>query len=64
MKRLPSWIVYAALGPVSGTLTAGIVRSWRKGERLLAALYAIALIEFFTCAPLALKHMASMTGVG
>jgi hypothetical protein len=34
---------YAALGPITGPLTAGLVRNIRRGEKVLAALYAIAI---------------------
>ena len=34
---------YAALGPITGPLVAGMVRSLRKGEAPLAALYALAI---------------------
>lgn len=64
MKRTPAWIAYAALGPISGPLAAGAVRNWRKGERLLAALYVVAMVEAVLLAPFALEHLASMTGAG
>jgi len=63
MKRMPTWIAYAALGPVSGPLAAGVVRNWRKGERVLAAFYAVAMVEFFVLAPVALDHLASVAGL-
>lgn len=63
MKRIrPSWIAYAALGPISGPLAAGAVRNWRKGERVLAGFYVAAMVEFFVLAPLALTHLAGAIG--
>lgn len=65
MRRLPSWIArpswvaYAALGPVTGPLAAGVVRNWRKGHRVLAGLYVIAMVEAFVVMPVALAHLVS-----
>lgn len=65
MKRIPaSWVAYAALGPISGPLAAGVVRNWRKGHRLLAGLYVVAMIEFFVLAPLAVVHLAGISNAG
>jgi hypothetical protein len=64
MKPVPSWIAYAALGPVSGPLAAGVVRNWRKGERVLAALYVVAMAEAVVLTPVALMHLVGMSGAG
>jgi hypothetical protein len=70
MRRLPSWIArpswvaYAALGPVSGPLAAGMVRNWRDGHRLLAGLYVIAMGEAVVLTPFALAHVLRITGLG
>ncbi len=34
---------YAALGPITGPLVAGIFRNWTKGEYVLVGLYVTAL---------------------
>ena len=43
MPHLIRFAAYAALGPITGPLAAGVVRNLRKREWLLAALYLIAL---------------------
>jgi hypothetical protein len=60
MKLKRSWIAYAVLGPISGPLAAGAVRSWRRGERVLAGFYVAAMIEVFVLAPVALAHLATL----
>jgi hypothetical protein len=42
-KRVALLTFYAALGPITGPLTAGFVRNWGKGDRLLAVLYLLAI---------------------
>lgn len=42
-KRALALLGYAALGPISGPLVAGIVRSLERRELVLASLYALAL---------------------
>jgi hypothetical protein len=59
-----SWVAYAALGPVSGPLAAGVVRNWRKGRRLLAGLYVVAMVEAAVLASVALNHLVSAWGRG
>ena len=63
MRPKRSWIAYAALGPISGPLAAGAIRSWRRGERVLAGFYVAAIIEVFALAPAVLAHLAQATGV-
>jgi hypothetical protein len=41
-KRLAPFFL---AGPISGPLLAGVVINFRKGERLLGSLYAIALAQ-------------------
>jgi hypothetical protein len=62
MKPKPSWIAYAALGPISGPLAAGAVRNWRKGERVLAGFYVAAMVEAFVLAPIVLAHLTHLVG--
>lgn len=49
-KRLAPFLL---LGPISGPLMAGVVFNFREGRPVLAAMYAIALIEFTFLLPLA-----------
>lgn len=60
MKRAVAWTTYIALGPISGPLAAGAVRNWRKGHRVLAGLYVIALIEAIVLTPVALAHLLAV----
>jgi hypothetical protein len=62
MKRIPPWMAYAALGPISGPLAAGVVRNWRKGARVLAALYVVAIVETLVLAPLLVERVMSLAG--
>ena len=39
------------IGPISGPLLAGVVLNWRDGNRVLSALYAIALTEYIVVLP-------------
>jgi hypothetical protein len=42
---------YAALGPVTGPLVAGAVRSFNRGERVLGWLYVLAVpLSYFLMA--------------
>jgi hypothetical protein len=41
--KIAKLAAYAALGPITGPLTAGIFRSLRNDDRMLAALYAAAI---------------------
>jgi hypothetical protein len=54
LRKLLYWAPFTAMGPVSGPLAEGIVRNLRKGNRLLAVLYAIALVETFFVLPMLL----------
>lgn len=52
---MPRWIKhlapYLVLGPVSGPLTAGIVRNLRGGAPFLATLYGILLVAWLLILP-------------
>jgi hypothetical protein len=48
-KRLAPFFL---AGPLSGPLLAGVVINFRKGERLLGSLYAIALAQVTILLPL------------
>lgn len=47
-KRLAPFFL---LGPITGPLTAGVVFNWREGRPVLAALYAVALVELTLLLP-------------
>ena len=51
-KRLLIFGAYASMGPVSGPLIAGAVRSWRSGHRILAGLYVVATVQMFFLLPI------------
>jgi hypothetical protein len=42
-RRLAKLLAYSALGPITGPLVAGVVRSWRGHRPVLAALYVAAI---------------------
>jgi hypothetical protein len=45
MKRLRSLAPWLLLGPITGPLMAGVVRSLRGGRPVLAGLYGFAVLE-------------------
>lgn len=47
-KRLAPFFL---LGPISGPLTAGVVFNLREGRPILAAMYAVALVELTLLLP-------------
>lgn len=47
-KRLAPFFL---LGPISGPLTAGVVFNLREGRPVLAAMYAVALVELTLLLP-------------
>jgi len=51
-KRLIAAAPYMLLGPITGPLTAGVVRNLRKGHPVLAGLYAVAIVEIMVALPL------------
>ena len=50
-RRIGELTAYASMGPVSGPLAAGMVRSLRNRRPVLAGLYAVALVEAFFLLP-------------
>lgn len=56
--RLARFAGYAALGPITGPLAAGLTRSLRAGHPVLAALYALAILEAWALLPLILVQLA------
>lgn len=53
-KRLAPFLL---LGPISGPLVAGVVFNYREGRPVLAALYAIALIEITILLPVIVARL-------
>jgi hypothetical protein len=60
MRRSHAWIAYAALGPLSGPLVAGVVRNWRNGHRVLAGLYVVAMAEAIVLMPVVLERLLTV----
>lgn len=63
MRRLRSVAPYIALGPISGPLVAGVVRSLRGGHVVLAGLYAFAAVETWILLPLMVRRIAIAAGL-
>ena len=53
-KKVLYWAPFLAMGPISGPLAEGVVRNLRKGNKVLAGLYAFAVVETFFVLPIAL----------
>lgn len=51
-RKLLYWAPWLAMGPISGPLAEGVYRNLRKGNRILAGLYAFAVVETFVVLPL------------
>jgi hypothetical protein len=49
--RWRKYLPFLLLGPVSGPLIAAIVFNFRAGRRVVASLYAVALISFTILLP-------------
>lgn len=58
MRSVKRWIPYVLLGPVTGPLAAGVMRSLRAGQPFLAGLYAFAVIEAWVVLPLVAHNFA------
>jgi hypothetical protein len=43
MQRLKKFAPWLLLGPITGPLAEGVYRNLRKGETVLACLYAVAI---------------------
>ena len=58
-KRVAPFLL---LGPISGPLVAGVVLNYRDGRRVLAAMYAVLLVELTLLAgPLTAGLLANLT---
>ena len=51
MSRFKRLAPYFLVGPISGPLLAGVVINFRGGRPVLAALYAIALVQYAILLP-------------
>lgn len=51
-RKVLYWAPFLAMGPISGPLAEGVVRNMRKGNRVLAGLYAFAVVETFFVLPI------------
>ena len=52
------WAPFLAMGPISGPLAEGVYRNLRKGNRVLAGLYAFAVVETFFVLPIVVAGAA------
>ena len=50
----------AALGPVTGPLAARMVVNWRRGDRILAAMYGAAILETALLLPLIATYLVRL----
>ena len=48
---------YFLIGPVTGPLLAGVVFNFREGRPVLAALYAVALVEVTSALPIIVARL-------
>ena len=51
-KKALYWAPFLAMGPISGPLAEGVVRNLRKGDKVLAGIYAFAVVETFFVLPI------------
>lgn len=51
-RKVLYWAPFLAMGPISGPLAEGVVRNMRKGNKVLAGLYAFAVVETFFVLPI------------
>lgn len=58
--RAAALAVIAALGPVTGPLVSRMVVNWRRGDRILAALYGAAVLETALLLPLFAAHLVRL----
>jgi hypothetical protein len=63
MSRLPRLVLYAAMGPVSGPLTANLVVCLRQGRYAMAGIYGAAIVEYFTLLGAAITWLAALLNV-
>lgn len=63
LRKTLYWAPFMAAGPITGPLLEGALRHWRKGERWLAGMYAVAIVTTFFALPSLLVLMTRWTGV-
>ena len=51
-RKVLYWAPFLAMGPISGPLAEGVVRNMRKGDKVLAGIYAFAVVETFVVLPI------------
>lgn len=56
-RRTATWAALLALGPISGPLVGRMVVNWRRGDRVLAGMYGVAILETALLLPLLAAHM-------
>ena len=61
--RASTFVAVAALGPISGPLVARMVVNWRRGDRLLAAMYGVAVVETALLLPLLAAYVLRLQAV-
>lgn len=50
-------------GPITGPFLAGVYYNWREGRRVLACLYALAVVEAMLLVPWLAAQLAERLGV-
>jgi hypothetical protein len=45
LSRVSAWLPYVLLGPISGPLAVGMMRSARSRRWMMTAVYAVAIVE-------------------
>ena len=51
VRKALYWTTFLSLGPITGPLLEGAWRNWRKGERILAGLYIVAIASTYVALP-------------
>jgi len=62
MARFKRIAPYLLLGPISGPLLAGVVINYRDGRKVLAGLYAVALVQYFVLLPSLVAKLTEYVG--
>lgn len=56
-RSAKEWAAIAALGPISGPLAARMMTHWQRGDRVLAGMYGVAILETALVLPLLATRM-------
>lgn len=62
MARFKRLAPYFLIGPISGPLLAGVVINYQGGRKVLAGLYAIALVQYFILLPSLVAKLSAYIG--